>query len=238
MHILVNHLVRIPTVAQQTAFDEADREDTADALRRYAEDQTECFCDDAFDWRETETAGGWADEYPENVLFAVDDPESFTKRLVEIRNRQKETINWYLGQVMAGCETTDLAEIVEKLKEPDSSFMARRCLCGLANELDGRFTFKSEFLALWGIIPRKREWFNDFYIIYTWITHENTWAAHWRGKTPVFLCCAKWAMPTTCSYARPKQCWEGRDTSSHCACTRRDAPAGDAHTLRILRVLA
>ena len=25
---------------------------------------------------------------------------------------------------MAGCETTDLAEIVEKLKEPDSSFMA------------------------------------------------------------------------------------------------------------------
>lgn len=107
MHILVNHLVRIPTVAQQTAFDEADREDTADALRRYAEDQTECFCDDAFDWRETETAGGWADEYPENVLFAVDDPESFTKRLVEIRNRQKETINWYLGQVMAGCETTD-----------------------------------------------------------------------------------------------------------------------------------
>ena len=34
MHILVNHLVRIPTVAQQTAFDEADREDTADALRR------------------------------------------------------------------------------------------------------------------------------------------------------------------------------------------------------------
>lgn len=145
MHILVNHLVRIPTVAQQTAFDEADREDTADALRRYAEDQTECFCDDAFDWRETETAGGWADEYPENVLFAVDDPESFTKRLVEIRNRQKETINWYLGQVMAGCETTDLAEIVEKLKEPDSSFMERRCLCGLANELDGRFTFKSEF---------------------------------------------------------------------------------------------
>ena len=138
-------LFRSPTVAQQTAFDEADREDTADALRRYAEDQTECFCDDAFDWRETETAGGWADEYPENVLFAVDDPESFTKRLVEIRNRQKETINWYLGQVMAGCETTDLAEIVEKLKEPDSSFMARRCLCGLANELDGRFTFKSEF---------------------------------------------------------------------------------------------
>ena len=79
------------------------------------------------------------------MVFAVDDPESFTKRLVEIRNRQKETINWYLGQVMAGCETTDLAEIVEKLKEPDSSFMARRCLCGLANELDGRFTFKSEF---------------------------------------------------------------------------------------------
>ena len=92
MHILVNHLVRMPTVAQQTAFDEADREDTADALRRYAEDQTECFCDDAFDWRETETAGGWADEYPENVLFAVDDPESFTKRLVEIRNRQKEDV--------------------------------------------------------------------------------------------------------------------------------------------------
>ena len=43
MHVLVNHLVRIPTVARQTTFDEADREDTADALRRYAEDQTECF---------------------------------------------------------------------------------------------------------------------------------------------------------------------------------------------------
>ena len=145
MHILVNHLVRIPTVAQQTAFDEADREDTADALRRYAVDQTECFCDDAFDWRETETAGGWADEYPENVLFAADAPEAFTKRLVEIRNRQKETINSYLRQVIENCGTTNLAEIVEKCKESDGGFMARENLCGLANELDGRFTFNGEF---------------------------------------------------------------------------------------------
>lgn len=145
MHVLVNHLVRIPTVARQTTFDEADREDTADALRRYAEDQTECFCDDAFDWRETETAGGWADEYPENVLFAADAPEAFTKRLVEIRNRQKETINSYLRQVIENCGTTNLAEIVEKCKESDGGFMARENLCGLANELDGRFTFNGEF---------------------------------------------------------------------------------------------
>ena len=126
---------------------------------------------------------------------------------------------------------------------PSSSNRALACAfssgsIGMVRFVGVEAIVQTPFRALWGIIPRKREWFNDFYIIYTWITHENTWAAHWRGKTPVFLCCAKWAMPTTCSYARPKQCWEGRDTSSHCACTRRDAPAGDAHTLRILRVLA
>lgn len=145
MHVLVNHLVRIPTVAERFAFDEVDREDTADALRRYAEDQTECFCDDAFDWRETETAGGWADEYPENVLFAVDAPEAFTKRLVEIRNRQKETINSCLRQVVESCGTTDLAKIVEKCKGSNGDFMARGYLCGLADNLGGRFTFESEF---------------------------------------------------------------------------------------------
>ena len=34
---------------------------------------------------------------------------------------------------------------MEKCKESDGGFMARENLCGLANELDGRFTFNGEF---------------------------------------------------------------------------------------------
>lgn len=145
MHTLVNYLVRIPDAAEQTVFNETDRCDAVSALRLYVEDQTECYRDDIFDWRETITAGGWQDEYPENVLFAADDPEAFVARLAEIQNRQREAIDGYLHQIAEICGTTDLEKIVCQRLGTYGDLTTSWLLCQLADELNGRFTSKSEF---------------------------------------------------------------------------------------------
>lgn len=145
MQTLVNYLVRISDVTEQTILDETDRNDTANDLRLYVEDLTERYHDNVFDWRETETAGGWSDKYPENVLFAADDPQLFVTRLVEIRNRQKKSIDECLHRIAKICETTDLAEIVRKIESPNSDHAAKRYLRQLADRLGGRFTSESNF---------------------------------------------------------------------------------------------
>lgn len=67
MHILHSILVHLPG---DVPADEGEaREKYLERIRSYAVDETEEFCETAYDWRETATAGGWADEYPENVLL-------------------------------------------------------------------------------------------------------------------------------------------------------------------------
>lgn len=94
------------------------------------------------------------------------------------------------------------------------------------------------FRALWGIIPRKREWFNDFCIIYTWITHENTWTRIGEGKR-LFFCAApsgrcrrRARMPGPSNAGRgavPAACGDGR---------RAMHLQGVAHALRVRDVAA
>lgn len=145
MHVLVNYLVQIPAAIDPDVLDKADREDIANALRCYVEDQTEHYQGDVFDWRETYTAGGWKNEYPENVLFASSDPEVFVDRLMHIRECQRRTIAAYLDQIEQVYGTTDLVQIAKQSTDPNCKRKAEWTLCQLANELNGRLTSGSDF---------------------------------------------------------------------------------------------
>ena len=86
MHYLHKILVYIPDAV--TDRDNYERSELIDAIRTHAENTTEEFYQSVFDWRETDSAGSWSDEYPVNVLLAQDDVEQFIRELFGARNSQ------------------------------------------------------------------------------------------------------------------------------------------------------
>ena len=71
MHYLHKILVFIPYVIESCG-EISNKSDLMNEIRVYAECETEPYYTMAFDWRETQTAGRWENEYPENVLLAED----------------------------------------------------------------------------------------------------------------------------------------------------------------------
>ena len=82
MHALHRILVRLNTTNDET--DEMVRE-----ARRIAEERTEAFADNVFDWRETDTAGRWADEYEPNVILGKDNLDRLLQEIKEAEEDQK-----------------------------------------------------------------------------------------------------------------------------------------------------
>ena len=108
MHYLHKVLVYIPDIVA----DGDDRESLISAVRTHAESVTESFYDQAFDWRETDTAGRWAHIYPENVLLAGEDPNRFLQELERASDQQKQELDFHMQQ-LKGSVGTDLATIAE-----------------------------------------------------------------------------------------------------------------------------
>lgn len=101
-----------------TVNQDENREDKIDSARLTAESETEEFYGVVWDWRETETAGRWADEYPINVILASDNVDRFVDEMIDCRNSQiefikrmmcmaKETISLDIGNM-------DDAEVIEE----------------------------------------------------------------------------------------------------------------------------
>lgn len=117
MHYLHKILVHIP----DTCANKNDRESLIDAIRSYAESVTDSFYEQAFDWRETVTAGRWDDEYPENVLLASEDPERFVQEMEDVIAQQKQEIDYLLAQLREKVGT-DLYSITDGLWKRRSVF--------------------------------------------------------------------------------------------------------------------
>lgn len=118
MHYLHKILVYIPDVIveEETPEDEMpDRDQLLEMIRRHAENETEGFYPTVFDWRETETAGRWEDEYPVNVLLARDDPDRFTAELKQAVDWRDAEIKHCLDQLKSTVGT-DLEKIAEGLR--------------------------------------------------------------------------------------------------------------------------
>lgn len=116
MHILHRILVKIPDAVSD--MENCENEESIEAIRSYAESETEAYCGYAYDWRETDTAGRWSERYPINVLFARDDPEAFIQELEDIAENQRREICSCLGELKSTVGT-DLEAIAAGL--------SRRC---------------------------------------------------------------------------------------------------------------
>ena len=79
MHILHSILVHLP--GDVPADEGESHEEYLERIRLYAEEETDKFYGAAYDWRETATAGGWAGEYPENVLLGSEDGKKLIREL-------------------------------------------------------------------------------------------------------------------------------------------------------------
>ena len=112
MHFLHKILVKISNaVADRERY---ENDELVDTVRRYAENGTDSFYERAYDWRETESAGRWAAEYPVNVLFADDDLDGFIHELEEAMENQRYELNYAL-RTIKNSVGTDLEKIVEGL---------------------------------------------------------------------------------------------------------------------------
>lgn len=117
MHYLHKILVYIPDVVS----DRRDYEKTEllEAIRNHAENQTESYYEQAFDWRETGCAGRWSTEYPTNVLLAEDNPTRFVSELSAAMEEQQNEIRCCLAQ-LENTVGTDLKEIVKGILDRKS----------------------------------------------------------------------------------------------------------------------
>lgn len=114
MHYLHRILVYIPDVTDKS-IETMKKNETLQKIRSYADLETEDFYQQAFDWRETDSAGCWSIEYPINVILAKNDIERFVKELtdvMEIRNDEihncltqlKETVGTNLEDIVCGLQ--------------------------------------------------------------------------------------------------------------------------------------
>jgi len=90
MHYLHKILVYIPDAV--SAEVEMTKEEKMDAVRSYADDQTADYYGSVFDWRETDCAGRWTAEFPQNVIFASDDIDEFINQIERAIDSQKAEI--------------------------------------------------------------------------------------------------------------------------------------------------
>lgn len=88
MHILHSILVHLP--GDVPASEGESRREYLERIRSYPETETEDFYEIAFDWRETVTARGWSDEYPENVLLGSEDGKRLIQELKKVRESQAQ----------------------------------------------------------------------------------------------------------------------------------------------------
>jgi len=113
MHILHKILVKIND--KYIPEPSEDRDEFLDDIRRRAEELTDDYYEQAFDWRETETAGRWEDEYPVNVILSKDDIDRFIEELNGCIASQRREIDYHLENI---CKTSsDIRELVKIDKE-------------------------------------------------------------------------------------------------------------------------
>ena len=152
MHALHKILVYIPDTLCDTKT--MRQEQQADAIRSYAEVETEEFLGSVFDCRKTKIAEGRTETYPENVLFAADDVERFTEELRQVMDTQKVLVEHHVSKVKEslGTDIEKIAAEVFSMQAPyrsgSSQEMALLYLRNLANFLFGEYQFDSRFYNL------------------------------------------------------------------------------------------
>jgi len=116
--------------------------------RDFADTETQDFYGTVFDWRETDNAGIWSNEFPDNVLLGSENLELIIQQIERCQELQKEEINHYLKLVKEklGDSLTTITEVASNKSEEISHQLY--LLKKLASLLYGEYTFDSYFYDL------------------------------------------------------------------------------------------
>ena len=151
MHYLHRILVYIPDAVSDSDPFESE-EDLISAVRDYAESATEEFCNVAFDWRETESAGRWSLNFPVNVLLGKNDPSKIISELSEVAGCQRAEIQYDLARLKetVGTDLESIVNTIGSMEEPypENSgllFLAPYYLHCIAAHLHGEYRCDSHF---------------------------------------------------------------------------------------------
>ena len=115
-----------------------------DEIRGFAETETEQYFNKVFDWRQTDTAGRWAEEYPINVIMGKDNAQKLIEEVEEAAKWQNEKIEYCLEQIKTfNVETLD--EVANKIKKEEKFSLLPFYLKQLASMLYGEYIDESNF---------------------------------------------------------------------------------------------
>lgn len=120
MHYLHRILVYLPDVVSTEKMEEKE---LLEAVRLYADTETECFYQNAFDWRETDSAGRWSDMYPQQVYLASSDVNWFMNELQQVMLSQRTEIDSCMEQLKSSVGN-NLEDIVNGLWNRSSMYDA------------------------------------------------------------------------------------------------------------------
>lgn len=123
-----------------------DKDETIDEIRSVAKSETEDYYN-AYDWRETDTAGRWESEYPCNVILGRDEPDKIIDELLVVRDQQENILRHHVESLKKYCPSMNIEDIIKN--SPRSSFgegglisYHLKCISGL---LVGAYDFDSAF---------------------------------------------------------------------------------------------
>lgn len=151
MHILNRILVNVEEALEGKC--DIDRSEVISMVRNYAEQETDCFYAIAYDWRETDTAGRWAAQYPENVLLGSEDPDQLCKEIAAAEISQKERLDSCL-KILEEYASMPFSELVQTIWTRHVSLpvnatfaadMASTCFIIIAKLLTGEYFSNSLF---------------------------------------------------------------------------------------------
>ncbi|ACM61483.1 hypothetical protein B0S90_2758 [Caldicellulosiruptor bescii] len=154
MHYVHFILVNVPELKEELELNDFDN--IKEEIRNYAEEQTSVYSDIVYDWRETETAGRWADEFPENVVLGSEQPEKVREILDRIRRNQQEEIENYVSTLKehgwidsSGNFTVSVSKLIEEAQKGLSSnnHLFLYCLSKLMAYLSGEYLSNSFFFS-------------------------------------------------------------------------------------------
>ena len=147
MHILHKILVCINGYSPVIS---ADREDLINEVRHRAEAMTDEYCGEAFDWRETDTAGRWSDAYPVNVILSRDNIDRFVDELKGCIELQMSEMQHHLDNICKISSDIKTLFDIERSSPGSVPSWDLRCLselmCGVYN-CDSGFYNTEEYTA-------------------------------------------------------------------------------------------
>ena len=133
-------------------FGDLERDDLISEVRSYAESETDCFYETAYDWRETDCAGRWSDIYPENVMLGKEKPGQILKEVLQCRASQEEELDMCLQQLgsLAECSLVELKQKLwtsnsRKQSIDDGTYLAPYLIKNIGKLLNGDYYYDSFF---------------------------------------------------------------------------------------------